>query len=247
MREILNLAESRDLKIIEDCALAVGSRHSGTHVGLFGHAGCFSFYPVKHITTAEGGMFVSRHRQISDKVARLRAFHVDRSAGQGIPGTYDVTGLGLNYRMSEVQAALGRSQLSRINENLAKRKGNFTRLKEKLTRFADHVRVLDTVDGLSASSHYCLVAVLQGKLREDRNTFVKRLNQQGVGTSVYYPAPVPKMAYYRLKYGYEPVSFANAEEISTCSIALPIGTHVEHEDIDYIAGVFEQTVKETIA
>src|SRR5262249_23009994 len=148
------LAESANIKIIEDCALAVGTRYDDTHVGLFGHAGCFSFYPVKHITTAEGGMFVSRYREISERASRLRAFHVDRSEGQGVPGTYDVTGLGLNYRMSEIQAALGRSQLLRIDENLAKRKANFTKLKHRLMVFADEVRVLDSSDEKSVSSQY---------------------------------------------------------------------------------------------
>ncbi len=62
MDDILALAESRGLKIIEDCAIAVGARWRGRHVGLFGDTGCFSFYPVKHMTTGEGGMFVSRHR-----------------------------------------------------------------------------------------------------------------------------------------------------------------------------------------
>src|SRR5262249_58408913 len=110
-------ARARGIAVIEDCALAVGATFDGTHVGLFGDAGCFSFYPVKHITTAEGGLFVSRHSDVAEAVARLRAFMVDRKHDErAVPGMYDVTDVGLNYRMSEPQAALGRGQLRRIDD-----------------------------------------------------------------------------------------------------------------------------------
>src|SRR5262249_39092331 len=90
MPAIVELARARGIAVIEDCALAVGATFDGTHVGLFGDAGCFSFYPVKHITTAEGGLFVSRHSDVAEAVARLRAFMVDRKHDErAVPGMYD--------------------------------------------------------------------------------------------------------------------------------------------------------------
>src|SRR5581483_7334849 len=79
IRGIASVAQEHGLVLIEDCALAVGARVDGLHVGLFGDAGCFSFYPVKHITSGEGGMFVTRHPDVAASVARLRAHGVDRS------------------------------------------------------------------------------------------------------------------------------------------------------------------------
>jgi len=97
MDAIVALAEQHQLKIVEDCAIALGTRWRGRHVGLFGDAGCFSFYPVKQITTGEGGMLLSRHRSVAEGVGRLRAFGVDRKHDErAIPGLYDVVGLGLN-------------------------------------------------------------------------------------------------------------------------------------------------------
>ena len=117
MLPIMELAREFGLKVIEDCAVALGTQYDNVHVGLFGDAGCFSFYPVKHITTGEGGMFVSRHEDVVDGVRRLSAFGVDRTYSErSVPGVYDVPILGLNYRMSEIQAALGRSQLKQIAE-----------------------------------------------------------------------------------------------------------------------------------
>ncbi len=98
MEDIVDLAAEHGIPVIEDCALAVGARRNGKHVGLFGDVGCFSFYPVKHITTAEGGMFVSRHEELAGRVAKLRAHGVDRTHSErSVPGMYDVPSIGLNY------------------------------------------------------------------------------------------------------------------------------------------------------
>jgi perosamine synthetase len=240
MPAIAEVARGSRLRVIEDCALAVGGRWSGTHVGLFGDAGCFSFYPVKHITTAEGGMFVSRHADVVAAVARLRAFGVDRTHGErATPGIYEVPALGLNYRMSEMQAALGRAQLTRIGENLARRRANFTAL-AAACRQPGLVDVLDATDPACTNSHYCLAVVLRGRLAARRNEIAAALNAAGVGTSVYYPQPVPRMKYYREKYGYESENYPAAEEISDCSIALPVGPHLAGDDVQLIGETFQR-------
>lgn len=246
MPEIITLAERHGLKVIEDCATALGARYEERHVGLFGDAGCFSFYPVKHITTGEGGMFVTRHRSLAEAVSRLRAFGVDRTHTQRVvPGMYDVLTLGLNYRMSEMQAALGRTQLRRIEENLERRRSNFKALKQSL----DGLRglfVLDATNPDANSSYYCLSVVLEGGLAERRNEIVARLNAVGVGTSVYYPQPVPRMRYYRDKYGYDAARFTQAARISDYSVALPVGPHVDGSDIEYMADKLRNIIIEEI-
>jgi dTDP-4-amino-4,6-dideoxygalactose transaminase len=235
MPPIVALAARHGLKVVEDCALAVGSRWEGRHVGLFGDIGTFSFYPVKHLTTAEGGMFVSRHREVAESVARLRAFGVDRTHSErAVPGMYDVPTLGLNYRMSEIQAALGRPQLRRMDTNLAVREAHFRALQRALAG-RRHVRVIDADDARATNSFYCLTAVFEGPLASRRHEIVARLNAAGVGTSVYYPQPVPRMTYYRTKYGYDPQRFIHAAEISDQSVALPVGPHMSDADVEYVA------------
>ena len=245
MPSILAIAERHGLKVVEDCAIALGTRLQGRHAGLFGEAGCFSFYPVKHITAGEGGMIVTRDPEVARRINLLRAFGVDRSHGERTrPGQYDVVALGLNYRMSELQAALGCSQLRRIQDMLAQRRANFFALKSLVGSFPD-VHVLDAPEVESINSHYCLSAVLTGKLASQRDAIVERLKQSGVGTSVYYPQPVPRMLYYRQKYGYQAECFPRAEAISDRSIALPVGPHLIPEDIEYIAARFQHAMKET--
>lgn len=244
MPGIMAVAEAHGLKVVEDCALAVGARHGQTHVGLFGDGGCFSFYPVKHMTTGEGGMFVTRHPELAAVVGNVRAFGVDRShAEREIPGLYDVVRLGLNYRMSEVQAALGRAQLKRIDEILEKRRNNFAALKRALGNVPG-MRILDATGREVGSSHYCLSLVLEEPLAKRRNEIVRRVNAAGVGTSVYYPQPVPRMRYYREKYGYDAGRFPQATAISDGSIALPVGPHVGADDIEHMADVVRRVLRE---
>jgi dTDP-4-amino-4,6-dideoxygalactose transaminase len=242
MPAIVELAEQRGITLVEDCALSVGARLDGTHTGLFGDCGCFSFYPVKHLTTGEGGMFVSRKPALAERVARLRAHGVDRTHSERtMPGMYDVPGIGLNYRLSELQAALGRSQLRRIDENLARRRANFETIASALST-VEGVRVLDG----TGNSWYCLGAVLEGPLADRRDAIVARVNRSGVGTSLYYPQPVPRMTYYQTKYGYEGSRYPHAEGISDRSIALPVGLHLATEDAERVGQVVRDACEDLL-
>lgn len=246
MDAIMKVAAQHKLKVIEDCAIALGARLDGRHVGLWGDAATFSFYPVKHITTGEGGMFVSRHKDVAEAVARLRAFGVDRThTERAVPGFYDVPSLGLNYRMSEMQAALGRSQLSRITENLKRRKDNFEALKKELAGFKSG-HLLDERDPRMVTSPYCGCLILAGALAAKRNDFVAKLNALGVGTSIYYPQPVPRMKYYRTKYGYDAAKYPRAAEISDHGVALPCGTHLVPADMRDVADAVRRAATEVL-
>jgi len=247
MRQILEITQRRGLKLVEDCALAVGTRYESKHVGLFGDAACFSFYPVKHITTGDGGMFVSRHKDLAQRVAKARAFGVDRTyTERAIPGMYDVPVLGINYRMSDINSAIGRKQLEKLPVILERRERNFRALKRDLEQLPD-IAVLDVQSAANRSSWYCLSVVLEGRLGVRRNEFVRRLNDSGIGTSVYYPHPVPRLGYYQSKYGYDGARFPQAARISDQSIALPVAPHLDLTDIAYIAERFRTISKEITA
>lgn len=235
MPAIMKIAAKHDLKVVEDCALALGTRWDGTHAGLFGDVGTFSFYPVKHITTGDGGMLITRHGDLAQKISKARAFGVDRTfAERSIPGVYDVLSLGINYRLSDINSAIGREQLKRLGTILERRARNFGALQAGLTGL-EHVAILDATAANQTNSHYCLTAVLDGPLANQRTEVIKRLNAAGVGTSVYYPHPIPRLVYYREKYGEDLSRFPNAARISDQSIALPVGPHLEVDDMHYIA------------
>lgn len=244
MSEIMEVAIRHNLKVVEDCALALGTKYDGVHAGLFGDAGTFSFYPVKHITTGDGGMLVTRNPELAEKISKARAFGVDRTFSERrVPGVYDVLSLGINYRLSDINSAIGRAQLKRLDVILERRRTNFARLKQCLAGIED-LAILDVVSPKQTNSHYCLTVVLDGSSASDRTEIINRMKARGIGTSVYYPHPIPRLAYYREKYGEDLSRFPNAARISDQSIALPVGPHLQVEDMDYIGQSLSEIVKE---
>lgn len=244
MPRVMEVARKHKLFVLEDCALAVGARLDGVHAGLIGDAGVFSFYPVKHMTTAEGGMIVTRDADLAKRLRLRKAFGVDRTHGERkIPGTYDVVALGFNYRMSEIHAAIGIEQIKKLPEILRKRERNYRALSGAL-RSAPRVSLLESTNGRFVSSYYCLSAILDDAIAPQRGDIVSRMNARGVGTSVYYPQPVPRMTYYRQKYGWKDGSYPNAARISDCSIALSVGPHLTEDDMIYTADTLANVLKE---
>jgi dTDP-4-amino-4,6-dideoxygalactose transaminase len=244
MDRINAVAKKRGLFVVEDCALSLGSYYRGVHTGLLGDVGCFSFYPVKHITTAEGGMVTSRHADVIARIARLKALGVDRQHGdRKVPGVYDVTTVGFNYRMNEIEAALGSQQLKRLDGFLAARERNYAALARALAQLPE-IELFTSSHGEFKSSRYCLSILLKPTLAEKRFELVSKLNAKGVGTSVYYPKAVPQLTYYRDKYKVGPRDFPVASRISDASIALPVGPHLDEEDMSYIADAIKAALPE---
>tara|TARA_B100001057_G_C22864109_1_gene955788 strand:+ start:930 stop:2087 length:1158 start_codon:yes stop_codon:yes gene_type:complete len=241
--EIKKVANKYKLKIIEDCALSLGAKFNKTHTGLLGDAGVFSFYPVKHITTGEGGMIITKNKNIANRLKITRALGVDKTYSERkIPGMYDTKLLGYNYRMSEFQAAIGIHQLKKVDFFLKKRKQNFNFLLKELKK-NDNIRILPGTYKSSKGSHYCISIILGKKIKGKRRYIIHNLNKKGIGTSIYYPQPVPRMTYYKKKYGYKKKFFKNSEEISDCSICLPIGPHINLDDCKYMVKIFSNILK----
>ena len=246
MRRVMEIARKHDLYVVEDCAVALGARVDDVHVGLHGDIGCFSFYPVKHITTGEGGMVITRRDDIAERVSKQRAFGIDKNvlADRRHTGAYEIEYLGLNYRLAEVNAAMGVEQMKRLPGFLEHRERIHGLLHAALSEI-DGVAPLDSDhDGHLRASHYCIVAMLEPPLDARREELIERLKAKGIGTSVYYPKSLPDTAYYRGRYGYEPGSCPVATRISTTSVAFPVGPHVEEDDVVRIAASVKETISE---
>lgn len=206
---------------IEDCALAMGSRYvDGMHVGLRGEAGCFSFYPCKHMTTGEGGMILTKHEHLALEARKIRHF------GQCPRGTFRN---GLNYRMTEMQAALGREQLKRMHWFLERRTENAKTLDKILRPWA-------MFEDLSTYAYALRL--------KDRGEVRSRLLRLGIETSVYYHPIPPLTPYYRKKYGYKEGDFPEAEEISNTILCLPVGPHVTPGECNWLAETVGKVLEE---
>jgi dTDP-4-amino-4,6-dideoxygalactose transaminase len=229
--EVLDVARDNDLKIIEDCAHAIGTFHNSKHVGTFGDTGCFSFYPTKNITTAEGGMVITNSKRIADKVRRLRSHGMSKSLksrySSGYPWIFDITEPGYNYRLDEIRAALGISQLKRIKKiNELRKKATFY-YHSKLKNIPGIV-LPDMVNDKTHSYHLYTIKVTK-PFKLSRNQLFKKLKQAGIRTTVYW-MPIHKYSAFR--------KFANLSNVKNTSktyneiLALPLFPNIlkKHQD-----------------
>jgi perosamine synthetase len=242
MDAINPIAAKAGAPVFEDAALALDAVYGGAKAGTLAKAGCFSFYPIKHMTTIEGGMLTTDDDGFAASVRQRKAFGYDRTHDQRVrPGIYDVTMLGYNYRMNEVEAAVGLAQIAKLDERLAVRRRNYGRLKALLAEI-DEITVFEPVQGKAESCFYCLNAVLPRDGRIDRDAVAAEVKRHGIGTSVHYPGAVPLMTYYREKYGYRPGQFPIAEWLAAQTISLPVAPHLPEDGPERIAAAMKQAV-----
>ena len=196
--EVLDVAKANNLKVVEDCAHAIGTFHKSKHVGTIGNAGCFSFYPTKNITTAEGGMVITNSKNIADKVRQLRSHGMlkslkSRYAG-GYPWVFDILEPGYNYRLDEIRCALGISQLRRVAKINKMRKTAVSYYHSKLHNIPGII-LPDMVRDKSHSYHLYTIRVTKS-FGMSRNQLFKKLKQAGIRTTVYW-MPIHKFTAYR--------------------------------------------------
>ena len=229
--EVLDVARNNNLKIIEDCAHAVGTFYNSKHVGTLGDTGCFSFYPTKNITTAEGGMVTTNSKKIAEKIRQLRSHGMSRSLksrySSGYPWIFDITEPGYNYRLDEIRAALGISQLKRIKKINQLRKNAAFYYNSKLQNIPGII-LPDMVNDKTHSYHLYTIRVIKS-FKLSRNQLFKKLKQAGIRTTVYW-MPIHKYTAFR--------KFANLSDVKNTSkiyneiLALPLFPSItkKHQD-----------------
>ncbi len=229
MNEIKKICKRNDILLIEDCAHAIGTVYNNQHVGNFGKAGCFSFYPTKQITTGEGGVVISNDKKFIEKIKSLKAFGIDNPPNlREKPGIYDVKELGYNYRMTDFQAALGVGQMKRYNKNLKKRKKN-AKLYSSILK--DNTKI--TFPKYNKNASYFLFQIVVSEI-VDRDLVMLELIKNKIGVSIHYATSVPQMNYYKKKYGFRKKLFINAENYGMKNISLPVHSKLERSDIEYV-------------
>lgn len=243
MDAIGELARRRGLWLVEDAACALGSTVAGRHAGTFSEAGAFSFHPRKSITTGEGGMITTGDsdladlcRSMCDHGASLSDHERHLSSGAYLLSEYNV--LGFNFRMTDIQGALGCAQMDRVDWILGERRRR-ARLYDEALADLEWLRTPTVPDGFvhGYQAYVCLFRPEEptlenlDRLHERRNRLMARLEQQGIATRQGTHAPV-LVGYYTTKYGLRPEDFPNATIAHHLTLALPLYpqmTDAEHE------------------
>ena len=236
--EILDLAKDNNLKVVEDCAHAVGTFHKSKHVGTLGNTGCFSFYPTKNITTAEGGMVTTNSKIIAEKVRQLRSHGMTKSLknrySSEYPWVFDIVEPGYNYRLDEIRAALGITQLKRIKKiNQLRKKASLYYYKN--LKNIPGVILPDMVTDRSHSYHLYTIRVTKS-FKLSRNQLYKKLKENGIRTTVYW-MPIHEYAAYR-KFA-KKSNVVNTTKIYDEILALPLFPNISKKHQDEVIKVIK--------
>ena len=231
------IGKKYNLRLIEDSAEALGSEYKGRKCGSFGEAGVFAFYPNKQITTGEGGILVTDNAELA-RLARSM-----RSQGRGESGEWlDHERLGYNFRMDELSAALGCSQMERIEEMLDKRAKVAGMYREKLRRVGE-AQVPYIAPYISRMSWFVYVIRLERGI--DRDKVIKYLNEEGVQCKPYF-TPIHLQPFYRKMFGYKEGDFPITEDVTGRTIALPFFNNLKEEQVDYVVEKLKEGIKNSI-
>ena len=238
IEEILDVAKDNNLKVIEDCAHAVGTFHKSKHVGTLGNTGCFSFYPTKNITTAEGGMVITNSEKIAEKVRQLRNHGMTKSLksrySSEYPWIFDIKQSGYNYRLDEIRAALGITQLKRIKKINELRKKASSYYNKNLQNIPGII-LPDMVNDKTHSYHLYTIRVTK-PYKLSRNQLFKKLKDNGISTTVYW-MPIHKYTAYR-KF-VKTSNTLNTTKIYDEILALPLFPNISKKHQDAVIKVIK--------
>ena len=226
------IARRRGVRVIEDSCEALGSVRSGRRAGSFGDAGVFGFYPNKQLTTGEGGMIVTDDAEIAARCRSIRNQGRDEGAAWLAHAR-----LGFNFRLSDINCALGLAQLRRIEEIIAQRERVYRAYRGRL---AEEPRVQLQRDGSdqTVSRFVFVVRLADSYGPADRDRILESMRERGIQCSNYF-APIHLQPFYVERYGYAPGAFPVCEAVAARTIALPFHHELTDSDIDRVCETLE--------
>ena len=241
MDKIMGVAKKHGLSVIEDAAHGLGTYYKGVHVGGFGQSAVFSFHPIKNITTGEGGMITYNDDYLETQLRLLRFHGIERDAwkryGKGGNPEYDIKVPGFKYNLTDIQAALGLAQRSRLEE-----------LNSRIRQLADlYRRGLEGVEGLELPGvpayphihawHLFVIKVLS----MDRERFMQMLSDYQIGYGIHFPAG-HRLNYIQKRYKIKKGELKETERASAKLVSLPLFPDMKEDDVSYVC----QAVREIL-
>ncbi|MBI5227907.1 UDP-4-amino-4,6-dideoxy-N-acetyl-beta-L-altrosamine transaminase [Candidatus Micrarchaeota archaeon] len=239
--EIKEIAKEKNLKIIEDAAHALGAKYKGKLVGGFADLTEFSFHPVKHITTGEGGAITTNSEELYKKMRLLRNHGIDKTPAERTSYKYDMVLLGRNYRITDIQCALGISQMKKIDKFLKRRKDIVNQYNKKISSLGTGGLEIPFVAS-DRENAWHLYTVLVPK-EASRDKVFDEMRKRGIGVNVHY-IPTYKFSYYRKNFGFKDSDYPVTEEVSSRILSLPVYYGLTDEQIDTVVKALKESIDE---
>ncbi|AXI39019.1 UDP-4-amino-4,6-dideoxy-N-acetyl-beta-L-altrosamine transaminase [Bacillaceae bacterium ZC4] len=241
MDVIMEIAEEYGLVVIEDGAHSLGAEYKGRKVGTLAHMTMFSFHPVKPVTTAEGGVIVTDSEEYYKKLTRFRShgiIHQNLSRDEG-PWYYEMVDLGYNYRMTDLQAALGISQMDKL-DRFIKRRREIANMYNEAFKDLDCVVLPKQLEGTKSGWHLYMLQLKLDRLARSRREIFENIRAENIGVHVHY-IPVYWHPYYQ-KLGYQRGICPKAEQWYEQALTLPIFPRMSDEDVKDVIEVVRRNI-----
>jgi perosamine synthetase len=237
--EVCQIARKHNLPVLEDSCEALGSELNGKKVGTFGRMSVFAFYPNKQMTTGEGGMIMSDDDELADMCMSLR----NQGRGKG-GGWLGHERLGYNFRLSDINCALGIAQLSRMEEIKAKRK-KVARTYQEILASEDRLIVPSEPEGCDISWFVFVVRLAEGFTARRRDRVLERMKEKGIQVGNYFP-PVHLQPFMVEQFGYKAGDFPVTESVSQRTIALPFYNNLTKDEITQVCKTLGEVLDSTL-
>lgn len=232
MDELKEIADENGIVLVEDSAQAHGAEYKGQKAGSLGDMGCFSFYATKNMMTGEGGMITTNNKKFGERMRLIRS--------HGELQRYTHIMLGYNYRMTNLNAAIGLVQLKKLEKFNKKRRENAKLLSSGI----NNINGLTSPYVDSAVNHvfHQYVIRIENEYSLTREEFSNSLSSKGIGVAIHYPIPIYKQPLYR-KLGYDEITCKNTEDVCNRVLSLPVHPQVTKENVDFILTVLKKVTK----
>ena len=242
MDGILEIAKRHRLAVIEDAAHAVGTYYKGTHAGGFGQIAIFSFHPIKNITSGEGGMITHSDEKLENQLRLLRFHGIERDAwkryGKGGNPEYDIQRPGFKYNLTDIQAALGLAQLSRLNE-INRRRSEIAGLYMEGLKGAEGLELPGVPDYPHVHAWHLFIVKI---LSRDRGNFVEKLSQYNIGYGLHFPA-CHLLSYVKRQFKTSMGMLLETERAADKIISLPLFPDMKDDDVFYVCEAIKEILK----
>ena len=233
--KLKSIADKHNLYLIEDACHAVGSEFNGKKVGSLADLTVFSFHPVKTITTGEGGMITTNNDDFAKKLRILRNHGIVKKEGSPFYD-YDMIELGFNYRITDIQCALGISQLKRLNSFIEKRQFLVDEYNSLLSDVEEVITPLSKKNGVCSWHLYYIL--LNGI---DKDKFLNLMKKRGLGVHSFYK-PIYNFTYYKKRFNIDKNEFPVAENIFANIVILPLFSQMGEKDVDFIVDNIKEVI-----
>ena len=247
MDKISAIAKKNNLHVIEDAAHAIGSQYAdGSYVGncKYSDMTVFSFHPVKTITTGEGGAVTTNDEKLYQKLLMLRSHGTtkDEKLLTKNPGPwyYEMQSLGFNYRMTDMQAALGCSQLAKL-DFFKKRRREVVAMYNKAFADMKYLKTPTEPENVSSCFHLYATQIAFTALGKTRSQVMAELREKGIGTQVHY-IPVPTQPFYKKTYGYKDGDYPKAERYYEQELSLPLYPGLSDEEVRMVVNAVKEVI-----